>query len=552
MRGVSMALIVFAPSTARSQLSPGELHKSHAFLEGVQSCNKCHGTDRKLVADKCLACHAIITVQIGAGTGLHGKQRYNECQLCHVEHQGRDFALVYWKGGENSFDHALTGYRLEGKHATLPCRTCHRPENIRDASGLASEKVSLSRTYHGLEQECESCHADEHRGQLAQKCSECHTQAAWKPAPGFDHRKARFALTGAHSRILCSKCHLTLFDKPTPKDREYLKFTGIQHDQCTVCHADAHKGKLGTNCEGCHNTESWTVSDKANFDHTRTRYPLEGKHVRVACDDCHVPGRALRFGTCRDCHNDFHRGDFARRPSKGACEECHTVAGYKPARFVMSQHDSTAYPLRGAHRAVPCLPCHLVKSHPGAEPSYKFAFASTKCTVCHADPHRGELKQFVDKDGCEHCHVEDAWSFVKFDHTATKFALEGRHASVDCRKCHAARTLDFGQLTLSFVRTASRCNECHEDVHRAQFVNAATNRTDCERCHSAQSWKAERFDHNRDARFKLDGAHRKVPCKLCHVPGTVDGKLFVAYRPLDSSCKSCHSGSDALEGKSTQ
>jgi hypothetical protein len=154
------------------------------------------------------------------------------------------------------------------------------------------------------------------------------------------------------------------------------------------------------------------------------------------------------------------------------------------------------------------------------------------------------VKKFVDKDGCEHCHTDDAWSLVRFDHSTTRFALEGKHATVDCRKCHLAGKIGVAGSALSFAKTAAQCDECHSDVHRAQFVNSIANRTDCQRCHSAQSWKAERFDHNRDARFKLDGAHRNVPCRFCHLPKAVGEAPLVAYKPLDVACKSCHSGAD--------
>ena len=57
------------------------------------------------------------------------------------------------------------------------------------------------------------------------------------------------------------------------------------------------------------------------FDHARTRFPLTGKHVRVACESCHV--KSLE-GTPRDCvachrEDDIHRG---RRPD---CARCHTT-----------------------------------------------------------------------------------------------------------------------------------------------------------------------------------------------------------------------------------
>jgi hypothetical protein len=52
----------------------------------------------------------------------------------------------------------------------------------------------------------------------------------------------------------------------------------------------------------------------AAFDHSRTRFPLDGRHRDVECADCHVmvtaaDGREFRryrpVGTqCRDCHTN--------------------------------------------------------------------------------------------------------------------------------------------------------------------------------------------------------------------------------------------------------
>ena len=55
-------------------------------------------------------------------------------------------------------------------------------------------------------------------------------------------------------------------------------------------------------------------------------------------------------------------------------------------------------------------------------------------------------------------------------------------------------------------------------------------------------WKAEKFDHNRDSKFKLDGAHLKVDCRKCHKETVVDGKPYITFKPLETACSSCHGG----------
>jgi len=555
MRPVIVACVVMMlqPLSAMAQLSPGKLHRSHAFLEGVENCTKCHDPKQAIAPDKCLACHTAIERQRRGGTGLHSRPDHRECRMCHVEHQGRDSELIYWEGGRDKFDHAQTGYRLEGKHASLKCNDCHQPRFIRESSLSPGEKVDPARTFLGLDTTCTSCHRDEHRGQLGAACGSCHTHEAWKPTAKFDHRKTAFELLGKHATVTCVKCHRVITGQPVSGDAEYQLFKPIPHAKCTDCHADAHKGQLGPACTNCHNETGWHVTDQASFDHSRTRYPLQGMHATVACSKCHSAGRpksGLRFSECRDCHSDYHQGDFAKRNSKGACEECHTVEGFRPARFDMAQHDQTSYPLRGAHRAVPCDACHLSRSEAQGK-RYAFEFAALGCRTCHKDPHKGEVDRFMAVGGCESCHNDESWGKVVFDHSRTTFALEGRHTSVACGKCHRGRESGPQKPEFESHITAKTCEACHDDIHRGQFASADGS-IRCNRCHTTQGWKAEKFDHTADTRFVLDGAHREVPCAGCHPMETSGGARVVRYKPLEMACVSCHHARDLHEGSEKQ
>ncbi|MBK7143001.1 MAG: cytochrome C [bacterium] len=535
---ISAYVLIFV-SVAQAQLSPGDLHRVHAALEGVENCTKCHGGDHELVPDNCLACHGRIKDQRESGKGLHSRSEYQDCQNCHVEHQGRDFDLIHWKDGEKAFDHALTGFILKEKHAGLDCRKCHKPAFI---SGLAlgeNEQLDSSRTYLGLTTNCVSCHRDEHRGDLGANCTNCHTQTAWKPATGFDHSQSKFPLTGKHMTVACLRCHRLMTDRPLAADFDYLQYKGVQFANCVSCHTDTHAGKLGDNCSSCHNTDGWHLVNTVNFDHSKTRYPLEGRHVAVACAKCHQAGNSkqgLKFSACRDCHSDFHRGEFAKRASKGNCEECHSVQTFSPARFLMAQHEQTEYPLRGAHQAVPCLACHQ-RSSASVQPELRFVFESTKCQNCHKDPHRGQVDKLVAANGCETCHSVDKWNRVNYDHSKSNFALEGKHVQVACNKCHAdlANTSDRSLVKFTGIRTD--CQSCHKDIHNAQF--AIDGATPCVQCHTAKGWKPSTFDHAK-SRFALDGAHRNVACDKCHRPATDGSATWVTYKPLEMTCASCH------------
>ena len=160
-RTIAVLALVLSSASASAQISPGPLSRGHARLEGGAQCLRCHDRARGVDAGKCLGCHQPLAQRIAAGRGLHARPEYRDCKTCHVEHQGADVDLVWWgKQGRAGFDHALTGYRLQGRHASLSCERCHR-----------------SPSYLTARASCASCHQDEHRGQFAGRaCSECHGQ----------------------------------------------------------------------------------------------------------------------------------------------------------------------------------------------------------------------------------------------------------------------------------------------------------------------------------------------------------------------------------------
>jgi hypothetical protein len=55
--------------------------------------------------------------------------------------------------------------------------------------------------------------------------------------------------------------------------------------------------------------------------------------------------------------------------------------------------------------------------------------------------------------------------------------------------------------------------------------------------------KASKFDHARDAAYRLDGAHVRLACAACHRPETRNGVTFARYKPLPTTCRGCHGGS---------
>jgi len=544
-------------SSLQAQLSPGDLFQGHADLEGVNNCTRCHETGQKLNPQKCLNCHALLAQRIKDNKGLHARPEYKPCENCHVEHQGRSAALIYWPGGQEQFEHSSTGYLLSGKHSSLKCRKCHVKDFIVNKEIYIQNKIDLNRTFLGLNPECLFCHSDEHRGQFVKKCSDCHQQDNWIPATGFSHSRTAFPLTGQHQRTDCKKCHPLITDHKSQTDPDYLKFTGLAYSSCQDCHQDVHQNKFGPSCSTCHNTSGWKEVALTTFRHDRTNYPLRGRHTQLRCEQCHRPGlphKISRYANCKDCHQDYHQGQFTRRNRKGACEECHTVDGFSPALFTVEDHQASSYPLQGSHLAIPCFLCHKRYKTQKGLMATPFRFPSTHCETCHADVHdkQGELfQQRISKQngssGCEYCHTAQGWTVTSFNHALTSFPLEGKHTLTACRACHKPNEINGKPVQIPLKNIPFTCQNCHTDIHHGQFNDNKSNKTTCDKCHSPGNWIELKFDHNRDSRFPLEGVHRDVPCSRCHPSITKDGNQFKRFKPLEISCKSCHDKNENIK-----
>jgi hypothetical protein len=394
MRGLTVGVLtgVVASTTAHAQISPGPLSAAHQKLEGVKNCLKCHELGAGPKAEKCLDCHKAIAGRLADRQGFHSvvvNEEKKMCFECHNEHAGTDFALIHWPEGMRDFDHHKTGYDLLGKHRGLECDACHKPGNVSKAFAGKYEDVNSKKTFLGISRACLGCHEDEHRGQLATTCESCHGYDGWRPAPGFDHNRTAFALTGRHRDVACGKCHPGIQAKGRDADHPLVRYTGINAANCASCHKDVHGGQLGAECSSCHRTDGWSAVTTANFDHSKTRFPLRGRHRNVECTRCHTgASKVVRrdYGQCQDCHADVHRGQFmgqvASSPSKGRCESCHNESGFVPATFTVADHARTRFPLEGAHLALPCTSCHVaVKDNAGTYRRYRATDIS--CASCH-------------------------------------------------------------------------------------------------------------------------------------------------------------------------
>jgi len=551
MAGLLAAFAATAPAAA--QISPGPLSAAHAQLEGNRSCLQCHEAGRGVAPRLCLDCHRALGDQIAAGRGPHAEAAFQRCERCHSEHNGREFELVRFEGGERAFDHQRAGWRLAGRHARLACRDCHRADRVSPALSAREPDKDLARTFLGLGRDCVSCHRDPHGGSLQPTCGECHGEESFKGAPGFDHAKTRLPLDASHARVACLDCHRQR--DASAATLVFTQFAGRPLPACAECHDDPHRGRLGADCASCHPAGSRfrAAAVAADFDHERTAYPLRGRHRDVACAACHTAGRELRvpgFARCETCHRDVHAGQLARVPGKSACADCHGVDAWAPARFGFEDHARSRFSLEGAHRAVPCVTCHgeagpaelpAAFRHAAGTRTRRFRFDGVACPECHRDPHGGTLDRYAGAGdaatagSCVACHGESDWRAPRFDHARTRYPLAGRHAAVACAGCHPRAE----GAALRFDGRPLDCAGCHRDAHAGQL--AVAGRTACDRCHGLDSFRpAPGFDHARDSRYPLDGRHAAVPCAGCHGAETIAGASVVRYRPRPLDCDGCH------------
>lgn len=203
--------------------------------------------------------------------------------------------------------------------------------------------------------------------------------------------------------------------------------------------------------------------------------------------------------------------------------------------------------------AAHCSDCHAVGKGPGA----------LLCSGCHQDiARRIEEKQgfhgaiFSDpalsRDACARCHSDHngrdfqliRWDrpVAQFDHRETGYWLEGRHAQLDCRKCHNSKNISAEQaagisvkdLNRTYLGLSRDCLSCHPDEHRGQLSS------NCRKCHDSRSFKKANVFVHALTTYPLTGAHEKLDCAKCHKT-VQDRRPFIRYTGLShDNCTPCH------------
>ena len=383
-----------------------ELHACSGFAleppHEAASCADCHDPQATAFEDRyparaaeaCTSCHE-------SPHGLQfddGPFSGQECTACH--------ATTHFEPHEFTAEkHARTALPLTDSHLDLDCGVCHE-----------EPPAGEPRLFHGIQNRCEECHADAHRGfewraplgELAERfgdCAECHRPSTFTETHGevFEHGKwTGFEVAGAHAQGACEECHVT----QAPPDEHGRVFGWIQDlvgpvESCASCHADPHEGifdraDLPANhggredCLRCHDDTSFR-SFPHGFDHGMwTGFDLTGAHATTDCESCHAPmrkadergrtWRAAKGDECVDCHSDPHLGQFEENGTT-RCDSCHR--GTERFSDITFRHNyDSSFRLDGAHQELGCAACHKPFTHAGRE-VIRFKPLGRECVDCH-------------------------------------------------------------------------------------------------------------------------------------------------------------------------
>ncbi len=465
-------------------------------------CNECHTTPNDYAVFDCLTCHEHNQTETDEKhAGIDGYSYVSSsCFACHP------------RGDEQGgFDHSLTAFALTGAHQQTDCIACHQNGYVGTSTTCSdchqvdyNQTVNPDHEYIGLSGDCALCHS---------------TEPGWSPAE-FPVHEEYYVLRGAHATIAndCASCH----------NGNYLETANT----CAACHREEYVATsnpphqlsgFSEDCASCHQEDAW---QPATFDHDNQYFPIaSGPHTGTwsLCSDCHKSQSTYAEFTCTECHEhnmevtqEQHVGIAGYVFESTACLTCHPT-GTSDGAF---DHNTTAFPLSGAHKGVDCRSCHVDS----------YAGTSSNCVDCHLTEYTqsinpNHLNLDLSND-CASCHTtEPGWSPALFDRHHEFFLLEGAHVAIanDCASCHQG----------NYVNTPNTCVGCHLAEYNATTTpphQAEDYPTECIVCHSQSAWQPATFDHNITG-FVLTGSHTSVDCNSCHSDG---------YTGTSTLCADCH------------
>jgi hypothetical protein len=414
---------------------------------------------RTLLAALFLLVPAAVSAQ-AAGTGNpHGELPEGlACTACH--------STEAWSPlrADPTFDHAGTGFRLEGRHTEVSCLSCHERLVFATAASTQAD-------------DCASCHLDVHLGTPTRPCVSCHTTASFRELPPGLVHPADFPLEGAHLQVACESCHSDdLGGAFSPPDREC--FTCHARDYVSSDLVDHQTLQFSTTCTECHSSLSFR---DVPFDHFTLSggFELRGQHRGVPCASCHsgpggsVPNAPSDALDCVACHLADYQGEHGGSGYPTECLVCHSESSWEGADF--DHLAATGFELQGVHAQLDCVFCHVGST---SETIYSPS-GPADCYACHQDDYQREHTGTGFPTDCTNCHATppSTWEGATFNHSFP--ITSGAHRNVDCSECHQVPG-DYSAFTCTTAchHTQSRTDNQHGGVNGYSYDSQS-----CLNCH---------------------------------------------------------------------
>jgi predicted CXXCH cytochrome family protein len=422
-------------------------------------------------------------------------------------------AIPIWShlSREDGSNAAYSGPAQEAaQKAPLGAGRDSRPDQVLFDSSWSTGALSLA--HHGLEDNCEACHAEPFVSVRDETCLSCHAEIG-------DHADTDRQLTGRGPFSAGEALQWAIaqsFGKEGP-------------GSCTTCHTE-HEGEgrmepaAQAFCAECHDTMDTRLTDTAlgNAGDFGTHHPqfqaliytelgqqkparvtlsaeLREEHGLLFPHDLHMSktGGAARMANnlaqygdgleCKDCHVlPNGRIDFAPVNMEDNCEACHSLVYDKVGSTFRSLRHGDVDQMRADLAAMdraPRRPITTGRRRPG-----QFARGGTYYqNFGRPQSNYIAINQALSRDGvCGECHIPTTangrpdvmpvnlrpFYFVtgRFDHKA--------HEQEDCTSCHAAGTSSSANDLL--IPAMESCRDCHqgEDARQAEVPSS------CAMCHS--------------------------------------------------------------------
>jgi hypothetical protein len=552
-----------------------------------------HSRSSAVKAGMVAAVLGALAIAASAGyTGYHFVETDKRfCNGCHI----------FVPGGEHwalpdSGDYTLVP-RMEGKHDTVSCHTCHPLKPFKEAvkmvfwmSGVRDERIP------------------EHARVPRRTCENCHVQGAAKKtwqaiATTAGHRAHLESDSSAlKGKVECLTCHARTAHRFMPADSTCVqqgchltgetkiqlgKMAGQTDLHCTVCHKfaqpvallatrDSAAGALRPGlkqCLSCHKMELLVPNFSAGKD------PHSG-----TCGMCHNPHTQTNKGETRKscaeagCHADwrgvpFHAGQAHRKQAE-QCVLCHQPHEARvDASDCVGCHESVRSRNPGG-RLRPPLPFDTLKvlrqsmapvpapvepeerpskvkgdAPPGDDPPWR---PPTTLSVQPSDtfPHPRHKKL-----ACLTCHLSKSGATLTFEPPrGCQICHHQTPATSDCAKCHEKGSLpDTVEVRFSVAaagkaareRTVGfrherhkdlRCTDCHGKAVSLEPVDSAAT---CKGCHAKhhESGRTCAVCHRTPTITEVHAAPARVhvACDACHPTAAI-----AELTPTRSLCLACH------------